>query len=181
MPIYLSEEALTYQVEDTTFTYERLRYDDREKITYLSVQRGQLNQALYDKICVTVALKRWDNLAGRNGLITWPFRLPEGADHPLTPEQQQALVTLFPSLAVEMREQLNGTFYVVDHLPLHLMLELVTRVNELAPESLRKNSMPPSVESSASPADGQAMSLPALTAGVNGLMIDSRSPVTPEG
>lgn len=160
MPICLVEEVGEYTIQDTTFFYERLSLDDREKITSLAVQRGQLNQAFYDKICLAVGVRRWENLYGKNGLIAWPFALPSTTDGTLTPEQLTAMTMLFSGLTTEARAHLNGTLYVVEHLPLTIALELLQRINDLEPESIKKNWPTPLPDASSSPVDGPATNLP---------------------
>lgn len=182
MPICLVEEVGEYTIQGTTFVYERLRSDDRDKITYLSVQRGQLDQSLYDKICITVGLKRWEQLYGQNGLIAWPFALREGTPNAgLTPEQLLSLTMLFPALTQERREQLNGTYYVVDHLPLAVALGLLQRINDLEPDAIKKNWPTPLADGSNSPVDGQGMSLPAMTVDASMPTINGALPATAEG
>ena len=181
MPICLVEEVSEYVIQGTTFVYERLRSDDRDKITYLSVHRGQLDQALYDKICITVGLKRWEQLCGKNGLIAWPFLLPEGIGGALTSDQMLALTTLFPALTQAHREQLNGTFYVVDHLPLTVALALLQRINDLEPEAIKKNWPIPLAAASNSPAGALDMSLPAMAADASMPTINGALPAIAEG
>lgn len=180
MPICLVEEVGEYTIQGTTFVYERLRSDDRDKITYLSVQRGQLDQALYDKICITVGLKRWEQLYGQNGLIAWPFALQTGEEGALTPEQLLSLATLFPALTQERRDQLNGTFYVVDRLPLMVALALLQRINDLDPEDIKKNWSTPLPGAFDSLADAPVTSLPVTTADASMPTINGVLPATAE-
>lgn len=130
MPIILVEDTQEYEASGTVFVYERLRYDDRQKLLYLLTERGTLDQPTYDKACVAVSLKGWHELYGKNGAIAFPVA-GDGAAAKALPR--------LPGLSPAEQQRLDAVFYVVDHLPLEIQTALVQRVNELAPEELKKS------------------------------------------
>jgi hypothetical protein len=138
MPLFLAEETLEYPVGDTVFLYERLRYDDMEKVRYLCQVRGQFDQAVYDKVSLAVAIKGWTNLAGKDGLIPYPLRLPASAVSPLDAETLARFAALYPTMAAEEREALHGRVYIVEKLPLDVVFEFLPKIRELEPDALKK-------------------------------------------
>jgi hypothetical protein len=170
MPFYLidPEEALEEQCGDSSFYFKRLSHDDQKKITYLSVRQGALDQELYEKVCVAVSLQGWKEVYGKKpdgtpGMIAWPLRLSEEIETPLTPENRQALVTLFPKLTLEDREALTGAMYVVRRMHLEIVTRIFQRIHEYAPEALKKSYVGPLNGNSSFSTDAPSTNIPVLT------------------
>lgn len=170
MPIILVEDQQEYTIEGTTFLYERLRYDDRQKLLYLLTQRGNLDQTTYDTACVAVCLKGWQELYGKNGHIVFPGETHEGDGGPL-----------LPGLSALEQQRLTAVYYVVAHLPLDIQMALVRRVNEFAPDELKKSLSLSLNDASPSSTVTPDRSLPAMTAVSSMPMSVQPPPVTEAG
>lgn len=138
MPLFLSEETLEFPIGDAVILYERLRYEDADKIRYLCDTRGMWDDATYNKVSLAVAIKGWRNLAGQNGLIAYPMRLPADKVTALDADRLTALMSLYPGITDEERQQLHGRLYVVDHMPMDIFFALLPRIKELEPDALKK-------------------------------------------
>lgn len=162
MPLVIVEDVQEYVVEETTFVYERLRLDDREQLHYLCSNRGQINETLYLKACIAVALKGWRNLHGQHGEIVFPaLTVPPETGIWQNGTSDLAAQMLFPNVSQARQRQLDIVLALVERLPLNVVVELGNRVNELAPALVKKSSATPLPDNSALPTAPPDGSLPA--------------------
>ena len=146
MPLILSEDIQEYIVQGTTFLYERLRYDDRQALQYLVTTRGEFDEHLYNKLCVAVALKDWRELYGKNGRLDFPALSASTPTIANNGDRAATQALLFPAVSPARQRQLDAVLYVVEHLPIVVVVALVALVSEFEPEELKKSYGLPSAD-----------------------------------
>lgn len=157
-PLFLIEpdEQFDYAVGDTVFLYRRILYSERQELLALFLDRGQLDLRGYHKAMIAMGLLGWRNLWGINGEIAWPT----------------------PETAAEQRRQVAA---ILEHLPHDVGVELLTRIQDPAPEALLKNWHERWNGTNGLPTPAPATATPATTADANVPTLASPPPVMPEG
>ena len=113
MPLILvnDDEALTYQVEDTTFTYRRLSHREREEFLTLFRERGIFNQTGFDNAVLVCGLTGWQNLLAQHGPVLFPT---DGS----------------------IAERRAAVLHVVERLPMQVAVDLCLKIQEGSPAAL---------------------------------------------